>query len=161
MDVNTHLECLELRIFGILTRFLSVEGGAPRHPSRGSYSAHRHLQVSHYTFIQVASAEGLSIFGLITFAVTSNWLWDSFVSIAKDALTILRPSLTQFIWQKEQLWTVLLWKILQRSKWHMEFVDVQSGRSSLAKHGGAYFSAVYGFMKDPIAVPGLYENQEC
>ena len=73
MDVNTHLECLELRIFGILTRFLSVEGGAPRHPSRGSYSAHRHLQVSHYTFIQVASAEGLSIFGLITFAVTSNW----------------------------------------------------------------------------------------
>ena len=73
MDVNTHLECLELRIFGILTRFLSVEGGAPRHPSRGSYSAHRHLQVSHYTFIQVASAEGLSIFGLITFVVTSNW----------------------------------------------------------------------------------------
>ena len=108
MDVNTHLECLELRIFGILTRFLSVEGGAPRHPSRGSYSAHRHLQVSHYTFIQVASAEGLSIFGLITFAVTSNSLWDSFVSIAKDALTILRPSLTQFIWQKVQLWTVLL-----------------------------------------------------
>ena len=104
MDVNTHLECLELRIFGILTRFLSVEGGAPRHPSRGSYSAHRHLQVSHYTFIQVASAEGLSIFGLITFAVTSNSLWDSFVSIAKDqivaALTSLRPTLTQFIWQK-------------------------------------------------------------
>ena len=106
MDVNTHLECLELRIFGILTRFLSVEGGAPRHPSRGSYSAHRHLQVSHYTFIQVASAEGLSIFGLITFAVTSNsLLWDSFVSIAKDqivaALTSLRPTLTQFIWQKK------------------------------------------------------------
>ena len=39
--------------------------------------------------------------------------------------------------------------------------NLQSGRSSLAKHGGAYFSAVYGFMKDPIAAPGPYENQEC
>ena len=39
--------------------------------------------------------------------------------------------------------------------------QIQSGRSSLAKHGGAYFSAVYGFMKDPIAAPGPYENQEC
>ena len=38
---------------------------------------------------------------------------------------------------------------------------VQSGRSGLAKHGGAYFSAVYGFTKDPIAAPGPYENQEC
>ena len=41
------------------------------------------------------------------------------------------------------------------------FAPVQSGRSGLAKHGGAYFSAVYGFMKDPIDAPGLYENQEC
>ena len=38
---------------------------------------------------------------------------------------------------------------------------VQSGRCSLAKHGDAYFLAVYGLMKDPIAAPGLYENQEC
>ena len=38
---------------------------------------------------------------------------------------------------------------------------IQSGRCSPAKHGGAYFSAVYGFMKDPIAAPGPYENQEC
>ena len=37
---------------------------------------------------------------------------------------------------------------------------VQSGRSSLAKHGGAYFSAIYGSIEDPIAVPGPYENQE-
>ena len=37
---------------------------------------------------------------------------------------------------------------------------VQSGRCSPAKHRGAYFSAVYGFMKDPIAAPGPYENQE-
>ena len=37
---------------------------------------------------------------------------------------------------------------------------LQSGASSPAKHGGAYFSAVYGFMKDPIAAPGPYENQE-
>ena len=42
-----------------------------------------------------------------------------------------------------------------------ERLSLQSGRSSLAKHGGAYFSAVYGFMKDPIAAPGPYENQEC
>ena len=37
---------------------------------------------------------------------------------------------------------------------------LQSGASSRAKHGGAYFSAVYGFMKGPIAAPRLYENQE-
>ena len=39
--------------------------------------------------------------------------------------------------------------------------DIQSGRSSPAKHGDAYFSAIYGFMKDPIAALGSYENQEC
>ena len=37
---------------------------------------------------------------------------------------------------------------------------IQSGRCSLAKHGDAYFLAVYGFMKDPIAAPGPCENQE-
>ena len=37
---------------------------------------------------------------------------------------------------------------------------LQSGASSPAKHGGAYFSAVYGVMKDPIAALGPYENQE-
>ena len=36
-----------------------------------------------------------------------------------------------------------------------------SGASSLAKHGGAYFSAVFVFMKDPIAAPGPFEIQEC
>ena len=35
-------------------------------------------------------------------------------------------------------------------------IYVQSGRCSRAKHGGAYFSAVYGFMKDPIVAPGPY-----
>ena len=34
---------------------------------------------------------------------------------------------------------------------------VQSGASSQAKHGGAYFSAVSGSIKDPIAVPGWHE----
>ena len=38
---------------------------------------------------------------------------------------------------------------------------VQSGASSRAKHGGAYFSAVRGSIKDPIAVPGRDEVQEC
>ena len=31
---------------------------------------------------------------------------------------------------------------------------VQSGASSLAKHGGAYFSAIYGSIEDPVAAPG-------
>ena len=35
---------------------------------------------------------------------------------------------------------------------------VQSGASSRAKHGGAYFSAVYGSIEDPMAAPGPYEN---
>ena len=38
---------------------------------------------------------------------------------------------------------------------------IQSGRCSLAKHGDAYFSAICGSIQDPIAAPGLYENQEC
>ena len=37
---------------------------------------------------------------------------------------------------------------------------VQSGQSSRAKHGGAYFSAVSGSIKDLIAAPGSYENKE-
>ena len=39
--------------------------------------------------------------------------------------------------------------------------NIQSGASSHAKHGGAYFSAVRGSIKDPIAVPGRDEVQEC
>ena len=38
---------------------------------------------------------------------------------------------------------------------------LQSGASSHAKHGGAYFSVVRGSIKDPIAVPGQDEVQEC
>ena len=34
---------------------------------------------------------------------------------------------------------------------------IQFGASSRAKHGGAYFSAVRGSIKDPIAVPGRHE----
>ena len=41
-----------------------------------------------------------------------------------------------------------------------EILLLQSGASSLAKHGGAYFSAVYGSIQDPIAAPGPHENQE-
>ena len=39
-------------------------------------------------------------------------------------------------------------------------VLLQSGASSLAKHGEAYFSAVYVFIKDLIAAPEPYEPQE-
>ena len=42
----------------------------------------------------------------------------------------------------------------------LHHVDVQSGASSLAKHGGACFSAVCGSIQDPIAAPGPCENQE-
>ena len=35
------------------------------------------------------------------------------------------------------------------------------GASCLAKHEGAYFSVVYGSIKDPIVAPGLFEPQEC
>ena len=42
----------------------------------------------------------------------------------------------------------------------MEISNLQSGASSLAKHGGAYFSAVYGSIQVPIAAPGPYENHE-
>ena len=38
--------------------------------------------------------------------------------------------------------------------------NVQSGASSPAKHGDAYFSAVYGFIQDLIVAPGLYEHQK-
>ena len=38
---------------------------------------------------------------------------------------------------------------------------VQSFASSLAKHGGALFSAVSWSIKDPIGAPGPYEPQEC
>ena len=37
--------------------------------------------------------------------------------------------------------------------------DLQSGASSLAKHGGAYFSAVYGSIEDPVAAPGHCKPQ--
>ena len=36
---------------------------------------------------------------------------------------------------------------------------LQSGASSPAKHGDAYFSVVYGSIQDPIAAPGPYETQ--
>ena len=39
--------------------------------------------------------------------------------------------------------------------------NLQSGASSRAKHGGAYFSAVRVSVKDPIAVPERDEVQEC
>ena len=41
-----------------------------------------------------------------------------------------------------------------------EAYEVQSGRCSRAKHGDAYFSAVYGSIQDPIAAPRPCENQE-
>ena len=39
----------------------------------------------------------------------------------------------------------------------MMMEEVQSGASSQAKIGGAYFSGVTGSIQDPIAVPGPCE----
>ena len=39
------------------------------------------------------------------------------------------------------------------------FYSIQSGVSSRDKNGGALFSAVSGFIQDPIAVPGLDRSQ--
>ena len=41
------------------------------------------------------------------------------------------------------------------------FWELQSGASSAAKHGGAYFSAVYGSIEDPVAAPGHCKPQVC
>ena len=49
-------------------------------------------------------------------------------------------------------------KYLHANAWY--FVHVQFGASSRAKHGGAYFSAVYGSIEDRMAAPGPYENLE-
>ena len=38
---------------------------------------------------------------------------------------------------------------------------LQSGASSLAKHGGAYFSAVCGWKLIPISAPEAHEHREC
>ena len=35
----------------------------------------------------------------------------------------------------------------------MMYSQIQSGASSRAKHGGAYFSGVYGSIEDPMAAP--------
>ena len=37
--------------------------------------------------------------------------------------------------------------------------EIQSGASSHAKKGGAYFSAVYGSIEDPVAAPGHCKPQ--
>ena len=44
------------------------------------------------------------------------------------------------------------------SSGQLQIILLQSGASSQAKHGGAYFSAVYGSIEDPLAAPGPYEN---
>ena len=44
---------------------------------------------------------------------------------------------------------------------YLYLYHLQSGRSSLAKNGGAYFLAVSGSIRDPMAAPGPYETQEC
>ena len=42
---------------------------------------------------------------------------------------------------------------------HQITTVLQSGASSQAKHGGAYFLAVYGSIKDPMAATGPGPNE--
>ena len=49
-------------------------------------------------------------------------------------------------------------KIQLRDAKNATMYTVQSGASSQAKQGGAYFLAVFGSNKDPIAAPGPYET---
>ena len=61
------------------------------------------------------------------------------------------------------VWVMGEWAVGQQwivgvMNFHKMF-GIQSGASSLAKHGGAYFSAVYGSIQDPIAAPGLFDIQ--
>ena len=56
--------------------------------------------------------------------------------------------------------TAYLEKITQHTMPERNRKALQSGASSPAKHGDAYFSAVYGSIHDPIAALGPYENQE-
>ena len=39
-----------------------------------------------------------------------------------------------------------------------KIIKVLSGATGRAKHGGAYFSAGYGSIEDPMAAPGPYKN---
>ena len=47
--------------------------------------------------------------------------------------------------------------ILTRSTFFL--YKILFGASCPAKHGDAYFSAVYGSIQDPIAAPGLFDIQ--
>ena len=58
------------------------------------------------------------------------------------------------------IWMVSLIRPYKALLTHLEEMEIQSGASSQAKHGGAYFSAVYGSIEDPLAAPGQYEDLE-
>ena len=52
-------------------------------------------------------------------------------------------------------------ELVDRPTQQTNTIDIQSGASSPAKHGGAYFSAVYGSIVDPAAAPGHCKPQVC
>ena len=72
-------------------------------------------------------------------------------------------NLRVFVWPNfhcQKIFFLQVFKISIHASFLGLRVLLQSGRSSLAKHGDAYFSAIYGFMKDPIVAPRLYKHQE-
>ena len=89
-----------------------------------------------------------------------SWLWLLFKDVSKDVFLCISSSL-HLNRQPELNFSFLLPLCRRNSTSAWLHLTSTSGRSSLAKHGGAYFSPFYGFMKDPIAAPGPYENQEC
>ena len=56
--------------------------------------------------------------------------------------------------------TTLWWAHIWLMDGALIFCNIRSDRSCLAKHRGAYFSVINGRIKDPIAAPRPYVNQE-
>ena len=97
-----------------------------------------------------------------------NWVKDSARNTAdKKERNIVQPQWMKYIWMPPVSLILAspfdnIMFLLHNLLWIKVSILflVQSGASSPAKHGDAYFSSVYGSIQDPIAAPGTYENQE-
>ena len=95
------------------------------------------------------------------------WIFDFFEIILDLEVIFLDFSLSNaltnhyiVVWVTQPEWPKGAKDEVKQARRGLKGHHLQFGASSPAKHGGAYFSAVYGVMKDPIAALGPYENQE-
>ena len=81
-------------------------------------------------------------------------------TVVRNALNLLDFSVN-FIF--EGVFRHFLLSLSEKNHHHGGFHGhrIQSGASSQAKIGGAYFSGVTGSIQDPIAIPGPCEVTEC